>query len=318
MKDRFGDNERVQRRVPPIESRLLAACCEQLFGSPAAGELFRAGHLAAVIGVRLADGREVVVRVRDGAPRVTACVAVQRRLFECGYPCPEPLAGPALVGEYAVTAESYRPGRSGLPASGRLAGPFAVPLARLVELAPGVGEVPPLAPAPAWAAWNHQEGGLWPWPDDQDADLNQAGGPGWIDDTGRAARHRLQAGQGEIVIGHGDWYPENLRWCGDRLLVAYDWDSLIADSEAVIAGLAAAVYPTTCAGDEATVAETEAFLASYAEARGRPFSSDERQQCWAAGVWLRAFDAKKQHASGRPVRSLTQAETRERLRRAGV
>jgi hypothetical protein len=83
-------------------------------------------------------------------------------------------------------------------------------------------------------------------------------------------------------------------------------DSLIADSEAVIAGLAAAIYPAL-----ATVTETHDFLAAYATARGRPFSPGELQRCWAAGVWTRAFDAKKQHAAEQPVISLTQDEAHE-------
>jgi hypothetical protein len=205
-----------------------------------------------------------------------------------------------------------------LPASGRAAQPFAVALARLVGLAPRPQELPSLAPAPAWTAWNHYEGGLWPWPDDQDVDLNGLAGAGWIDDAGQDAQRRLQTGRGEIVLGHGDWYPENLRWRGTRLLVAYDWDSLIADSEAVVAGLAAAVYPTLHAGGEATVTETQDFLAAYAAARARQFCSDELQRCWAAGVWLRAFDAKKQYAAGQPVRTLTEQEARERLHHAGM
>jgi hypothetical protein len=87
-----------------------------------------------------------------------------------------------------------------------------------------------------------RRGGLWPWPDDQDGDLNQVGGPDWIDAAGQAARQRLQEGHDRAVIGHGDGWSENLRWQGNRRLVAYDWDSLIADSEAVIAGLAAPIY----------------------------------------------------------------------------
>jgi len=154
---------------------------------------------------------------------------------------------------------------------------------------------------------------LWPWPDDQDVDLNEADGPGWIDTAGRAARQRLLDGHDRVVIGHGDWLPDNLRWRGSQLLVAYDWDSLIADSEAVIAGLAAAIYPGL-----ATVAETSDFLSAYAAARKRPFSSGELQRCWAVGVWTRAFDAKNQHAAGQPIISLTQGEADERLRWAGL
>lgn len=310
---RSGENEQVAFEVPVVDPPSLSAWCELHLGSPAARELFRSGHLARVIGARLADGREVVVKVRPHAPRTAACTEVQRRLFESGYPCPRPLAGPASFGEYEATAEGYVPGGVMLPDSGRRAGPFAVALAQLVHLAPSPEEVPLLAPAPAWTAWNHDEGGLWPWPEDQDVDLNQVGGPGWIDAAGLAARQRLQEGHDQAVIGHGDWWTDNLRWRGNRLLVAYDWDSLIADSEAVIAGLAAAIYPML-----ATVTETGDFLDAYTAARGRPFSPGELRRCWAAGVWTRAFDAKNQYAAGQPVVSLTESEARQRLGRAGL
>jgi hypothetical protein len=68
----------------------------------------------------------------------------------------------------------------------------------------------------------------------------------------------------------------------------------------------------------ATVAETADFLTAYAAARGRPFSPGGLQRCWAAGVWTRAFDAKKQHAAGQPVVSLTEAEAGQRLGRASL
>lgn len=299
--------------MPVVDPASLAAWCELHLGSPAVEELFRDGHLARVVGARLADGRQVVVRVRPAAPRIAGCTQVQRRLYQSGYPCPQPLAGPVPFGEYEASAEGYVPGEVMLPGSGRAAQPFAAALAQLVDLAPRPEEVSSLAPGPPWTAWNHDQGGLWPWPDDQDVDLNQVGGPDWIDAAGRDARRRLEEGHDEPVIGHGDWWMENLRWHGSRLLVVYDWDSVIADSEAVIAGLAAAIYPGL-----ATVTETRDFLAAYAAARGRPFSPGELQRCWAAGVWTRAFDAKKQHSAGQPVVSLTEGEARERLRQAGM
>ena len=299
--------------LPVVDPAALTAWCELHLGSPAAGELFRTGHLARVIATRLADGREVVVRVRPFASRAVACTEVQRRLGESGFPCPRPLAGPAPFGDYQASAESYVPGGVMLPDSGRAAQPFAAALAQLVHLAPTPEEVSSLAPAPAWTAWNHDEGGLWPWPDDQDVNLNQVSGPDWIDAAGQAARQRLREGRDQVVIGHGDWFTDNLRWRGNRLLVAYDWDSVIADSEPVIAGLAAAIYPAV-----ATVSETRDFLAAYAAARGRPFSPAELQRCWAAGVWTRAFDAKKQYAAEQPVVSLTEDEARERLHEAGL
>jgi hypothetical protein len=301
--------------VPEVDPASLAAWCEQHLGSPVAEELFRGGHLARVVGARLADGREVVVRVRPSEPRSVACAAVQRHLFESGYPCPQLLAGPAPFGEFEATAESYVPGGLTLPDSGRRAEPFAAALAQLVALAPAPEEVASLAPAPAWAAWNHSEGGLWPWPDDQDIDLNLVAGPDWLDAAAQAAQRRLRQGHDKAVIGHCDWYTENLRWRGNQLLVAYDWDSLIADSEPVIAGLAAAIYLYP---QLPTVTETADFLDAYAAARRRPFSPGELQCCWAAGVWTRALDAKKEHAAGQPVFTLTEDEACERLRRAGL
>jgi hypothetical protein len=141
-------------------------------------------------------------------------------------------------------------------------------------------------------------------------------GPEWIDDAGRRARDRLQAGASDAVIGHCDWLAGNLRWSGDNLLVVHDWDSVTADSEAVLAGFAAALYSTVSVKQLATVEETQRFLVAYRDARGRELSADEVERSWAAGVWTRAYDAKCQHAVGQPVVSLSENEARERLRRA--
>jgi hypothetical protein len=46
--------------MPAVEAAGLTRWCDQHLGSPAGAELFRAGHLAPVIGARLADVREVV------------------------------------------------------------------------------------------------------------------------------------------------------------------------------------------------------------------------------------------------------------------
>ncbi len=305
-------------RVPAVDPAGLAQWCAERLGSPPAAELFRSGYLSAVIGLRLADDREVVVKVRPDSPRLAACVEVQRRMFESGYPCPEPLSGPALFGDGVATAEAYVPDGAVLPSADHAARAFAEAFARLVRLAPRPAEVPALDPAPSWAAWNHAEAGLWPRPEDSDIHLDKVAGPEWIDEAGCRARDRLRAGASEAVIGHCDWLAGNLRWSGDELLVVHDWDSTAADSEAVLAGFAAALYSTVSPDDLATVGETEWFLAAYCDARGRAFSADELQRSWAAGVWTRAYDAKYQHAVGQPVVSLSENEARERLRRAGT
>ena len=135
--------------------------------------------------------------------------------------------------------------------AGRSAWAFAGAFARLVTLAPRPAEVPTLDPPPSWADWNHAGAGLWPHPEDADVNLNEVAGPAWIDDTGRRARDRLRAGASEAVIGHCDWLAANLRWNGDKLLVVHDWDSVTADSEAVLAGFAAALYSSRRASADA-------------------------------------------------------------------
>ena len=299
-----------------VDPGRLAHWCVEHLGSPRAEEIFRSGYLSAVIGLRLADDRTAVVKVRPGSPRVAACVDVQRRLFESGYPCPQPLTGAVPFGDDVATAETYVPGGAMLPSADRAAWAFAEAFARLVKLAPRPAEVSTLDPAPSWAAWNHAEAGLWPRPEGCDVNLNEVAGPEWIDGAGRRARDRLQAGASGTVIGHCDWLVGNLRWSGDNLLVVHDWDSVTADSEAVLAGFAAALYSTVSAEELATVEETEQFLAAYGDARGGRFSEDELQRSWAAGVWTRVYDAKYQHAVGQPVVSLSENEARERLRRA--
>src|ERR1700757_987109 len=104
-------------RVPAVDRARLAQWCEEHLGSPPAGEIFRSGYLSAVIGLRLADRRAVVVKVRPGSPRLAACVEVQRRLYESGYPCPEPLTGAAPFGDAVATAEAYVPGGALLPSA---------------------------------------------------------------------------------------------------------------------------------------------------------------------------------------------------------
>ena len=305
-------------RAPVVGAARLARWCTDHLGSPPADEIFRSGYLSSVIGLRLADGREIVVKVRPSSPRIAACVEVQRRMFQAGYPCPRPLTGAAPFGDDIATAEAYVPGGAMLPGADQAAQAFAEAFARLITQAPRPVEVPALDPPPSWAAWNHAENGLWPRPEDPDVNLSEVAGPQWIDDAGRQARDRLRAGESEAVIGHCDWLASNLRWSGDALLVVHDWDSMTADSEPVLAGFAAALYSTVSANELATIGDTERFLIAYCQARGRKFTRNELERSWAAGVWTRAFDAKHQHAVGRPVTSLSETEARERLRRAGM
>jgi hypothetical protein len=276
--------------------------------------LFSDGHLSTVLGVRLTSGTQIVVKIRPRADRLRGCVTVHRLLFERGFPCPEPLVDLEAMDGFVASAEAMVTGGDRYPSSGRSPAPFAAALARLVGLAPLPSEIPSLDPRPPWMAPDFGAAELWPVPDERDVDLNAVDGPAWIDEAGRVARTRLAASTLPIVIGHGDFYTGNLRWIGDDLSAVWDWDSVIAASEPVIAGLAAAVYPASDAGTEATVEESKAFLDAYQAERGR-FSDDELAEAWAAGLWIRSFDAKMQSATEGGPKSLMEAEAIERCRR---
>jgi hypothetical protein len=309
---------------PPAPA-LVAAWCGQWLGVEPTGVLFRQGHLSQVIGLRLADGSAVVLKLRPASERLSACVLVQRHLWAAGFPCPEPLAGPAPLGTSSATAEALIEGGSQLPMTGGSARLFAEALARLVALAPRVVSLPSLEPSLPWVGWDHDQLGTWPEPDDIEADLNAHVGPRWIEDAGvRVRRRLLQPSTLPIVVGHADWESQNLRWINRQLHVVYDWDSIVGQRESTIAGAASAVFTATGAPNtSANVEQSESFLVAYARARGHPWTEEERELAWAAGLWVRVFNAKKAtlRPGGEtlsPSRLRLESEIDARLRQAGA
>ena len=172
----------------------------------------------------------------------------------------------------------------------------------------------PSAPSPPWVAWDHDEPGLWPGP----AGLNLMAGPVWLDDAAARCRARLRRYRAPRVIGHADWHADNVRWSDGRLLVVHDWDSVVSQPEAVIAGIAAAIFPATGdAWQPATIEEGEQFRSAYARASARAWTPDDTEAFWAASAWTLAVDAKEAVATG-SVPALAEAETSERLSLAGA
>jgi hypothetical protein len=308
-----------ESRRPAVGMDALAVWCRRWLGAPLAAELFEAGWLSTVKGLRLADGREVVVKVRPRQPRLAGCAVVHRALWTAGFPCPEPLVDLRPLDGYAATAEALVPDAAQPPPESELARLSAAALARLVELAPDPGSVPSLAPSPSWAGWDHTGPGLWPAPEDRDVDLNAYPEPRWLGRVAAAVRDHLRGYGGDPVIGHGDWHPENLRWQGPQLIAVHDWDSVICQPEPAIAGLAAASFlgidgPARLAD----VQDSAAFLDAYQQARGRRWAPGDYAACWAAGLWQRAFDAKTRSLDGDPEQVLPRHEAQARLRLAGL
>jgi hypothetical protein len=138
-------------------------------------------------------------------------------------------------------------------------------------------------------------------------------------------RSRLARVTGPPIVGHADWWSDNLRWIGERLHAVFDWDSVTARPEPVLAGAAAYMFAKTsfeldgCAPG-ASVEGTGRFLDAYEQARGRRWSTDERQVAWAAGLWVALFDARLSRFEdrGEGFSDLVRREAPERLRRAGA
>lgn len=95
----------------------FAAWCGDRLGSPPGAVAFGVQSISTVCGLRLADGRDVVVKLRpDEGGRAAACVAAQAVLAGRGFPCPGPLTPVDVVDGVAVHAEEYRPGGEIRPA----------------------------------------------------------------------------------------------------------------------------------------------------------------------------------------------------------
>jgi hypothetical protein len=301
-----------------LTTEALMKWCQASLRSGIAETLFERGHLSRVLGVMLEDEREVVIKIRPWQNRLRGCVAVQRHLSLSGYPCPAPTTELGYIDGWAIHAEALvLGGEQRNPDLG--AGAYAALLRQLVAAAPGVERVPTLQPSLPWTAWDHHAAATWPERDDRGFNLNLFDGPAWVDDAAQRVRKALNAYEAPLRVGHGDWESQNIRWNGNKPLAVHDWDSVIAQPEAAIVGLASAVWAARGGpGEAASVAQTEEFIAAYELACGGWLARD-RAAAWSAGLWVRLFNAKKDATEGGgPQLQRLHDEIGERLHRAGL
>lgn len=328
---------------PRVPEPLLADWCARHLGSPAVDQFFGMQRLSAVHGVRLDDGREVVLKVRGAEARQVASTLVHEANWAAGIPCPRPLAGPEPLvdggegeqgplggpGPLAVNAETWE--GEGVAAVGPLgAAGFATLLARMVAAGPPVEALPTLDPPAPWLNWAHGAAGrIWPpaasdrWdPHRLDDEIEPL-----VHEVARRARARLlraDAAQLPLVAAHGDFEAQNCRWVPDAgpggRLVIHDWDSVVAMSEAVLAGNSAFTYVSVDDCDISTPAQNDEFLAAYADLRDRPWSEAEWQVAHAAGAWVGAYNAAFEYLKGGPgpVAEGLREQAGWRLERAGA
>jgi len=284
--------------------------CLAVLGSEPVEILFVVSHLSEVAGVRLADGRAVVVKRRaDESRRTRQCVRAQRFLAEEGFPCPMPLTDVIFDSGFAAHAEEFVAGgeveTDECPAAARRSAALLADLVgRLVAL-----DVKPPLPNPEWVRWES--------PPERHATAKT---PAWLEDTSRRVRTKLAGCCLPPVLGHVDWEAQNMRWLRDDPVAVHDWDSLAWLPEAALVGTAAGVFASYGEPTLAPVESSEAFLDAYASARGKKVSAYEREVAWAASILVALHNARDELIFNRPRLTYTrlEAQRNERLSRANA
>lgn len=270
-------------------ARAYGRFCEDVLGSPVADALFYEVSVTCVAGVVLADGRRVAVRAHQ--PNRTELflgevARAQQHLFDAGFPVPEPVAGPVRFEGRLHTAEAVvdDPG----PPDGS---DPAVRRAAIDGLERCVDVLRPLATT--WRAAHPQQaagGDLYPAPHSPAFSFDEPLPE--VDELARRAMAVRDAATSPPVLAHLDWTVRNIRVVDDRLLVAYDWDSLDLVPQHVLAGQVGITFSSwgDGRGHVPSPGELRAFVSHF---------EVDPAAAAAAAVWLACYCARCEHSIGR-------------------
>jgi hypothetical protein len=286
----FGDISREQ-----IDAWLVSHVRARL-SAEVSTVFVRSGRVGAVYGLRLSNGSDVVVKVHRQPvflDHLFASSACQRVLADAGYPCPAPLDGPAVSAGHTATIEAWLDGgESGNAHQPVIRKAMAESLAIQSEI---LREMPSVILATDPLAWASYAGGPWPTPHDSIFDFSQTE-PGyqWLDALAAEAARVLGPPTAPEVIGHSDWVCQNVRFAHGEVVASYDWDSLIAQSTAVLAGLGGGSYTqgSTAGASSPSPGEVAAFLADYDDSLERRFTGEQQVVAAAAATWAIAYNAR--------------------------
>jgi hypothetical protein len=287
-------------------AQAIDAFCRRELGSPVASTLFYRSSVGAVAGVTLADRRRVAIKAHqpdEDAARLRDVVKLQNHLAANEGIAPAVLAGPTPLGAGLATVEEYcvrGATRDGHDPTVRKA--LASGLNRVMHACDRFVDVVGLRSTELPAD------SLWPTPHSRLFDFTATTlGAGYIDDLAREARRRMEP-VGRKVITHDDWRAEHVRFDGDAISVAYDWDSLRVSCEPAAVGSTAHMFCADWSREGVRQApaldEARAFIADYEVTRGHPFTRDERRACGSAFAFAVAYTARCGHAAGVDIRDL--------------
>jgi hypothetical protein len=284
---------------------MMNAFCQAHLGSIIRGYFFYRSSIGSTHGVRLEDGREVVIKVRpppETNPRLSldrksleAVGAVMTWLSERNYPCPKLLLGPAPLARGLATVEEFLDcGQRGNGFEPECRKTIASGLAELIELLWSFKD--------EVSCLKHFQRGasLYPQPHSKLFDFEKtAKGAQWIDAFAERAR-QAEAHQGTPVLGHADWRVEHLRFEHGQIVATYDWDSLALRPETELVGVSACGFTADWSREGVrripTADDIRAYVADYEDARGQRFSKGERQSLITHCVYFIAYGARCAHS----------------------
>jgi hypothetical protein len=284
-------------------------CAVHLGADPIAC-LFWAASVGVTAGLQLDDDREVVIKGHQpqvDRAHLVAVASLREHLARAGYPTPAVLGGPHAFGLGLATIEAYV--EAPLPVDGlrpEHRDVLARGLHRFIQLttplAGGLALAPPEIAPPA-------SGALWPRPHSRLFDFERtARGAETIDEIADIARRRMGNGaDGELVVAHLDWRVEHVRIADGAIRTVFDWDSLHRVPEHAAVGCAAAHFAANWQDEFAgrrypTPDESDAFVAAYADERGRSFDEAERRAIGASRTYGIAYAARCGHdPDGDPI-----------------
>jgi hypothetical protein len=285
----FGTND------PHAIAEAVDAFCRRELGAGVARGRFHQSSVGSVTGVELEDGRCVVVKGHQPEHHVEwlrEVVAVQRHLASRDLYATTVLAGPAPLERGQAIAEAFVDhGTMEDAHRPEIRRALATSLHDIVEACRPRAAKSSLKPS---LLANVPPDRLWPTPHSKLFDL--AAPVEWIDAIAIAARRRM-VHAGQLVIGHGDWRIEHVRFASERPVVAFDWDSLCLEPEPALVGFTAHAFCADWTRPEEiapapTLDEARSFVAEYEAARGTTFRQRERQLCGAAFAYSCAYTAR--------------------------
>lgn len=286
---------------PAVIVGLIDAFCGRALGQELRRVTFYRRGVGAVFGLLVGNEQHIVLKVHrrdlvgDGLDGIRV---VQQRLSDLGLPAPEPIGPLQALGNGVGAAETMLSAGDVVDVhDGSVRRVLADGLFRFVDAAtPMLSDVR----LPVARPFDLRDEHLWPTPHDLRFDFSLPGAE-WIDALARDARAVLRGARGgRVVVGHADWRIENLRLRPSAVVAIFDWDSVCTGPEAALIGANSTAFTSDWSDPSIdpfpSVAEMSAFVDDYEAARGRSFTSREREILEAARVYRLAYGARCEHS----------------------